>query len=78
MTVLRIEQSLHNFEDQKLANLFKGTRGGVQHGVWTRLQSFFIITESIVFTMLKPYITYRKSDETIIFQAHRVVMVQQK
>ncbi len=33
----------------------KGT-GGLQHVVWTRLQSFFIIIESIDITMLKPYI----------------------
>ena len=31
----------------------KGTRGGVQHGVWTRLHSFMIIRESIDITMLK-------------------------
>ncbi len=29
--------------------------GGVQHGVWTHLHSFFIIREYIDITMLKPY-----------------------
>ncbi len=39
----------NHFEVQtraELFNAFKGTRG-VQHGVWTRLQSFLIIRESI-------------------------------
>ena len=30
----------------------KGTRGGVQHGVWTSLPSFMIIRESIDITMM--------------------------
>ena len=38
-------QNTHNLS-MILITLFciKGTRGGVQHGVWTRLHSFFIIS----------------------------------
>ncbi len=45
------------YKTPPLRNLcLKVTRGGgVQHGVWTRLQSFLIIRESIDITMLKPW-----------------------
>ena len=45
-----LHQEIKNKKNGK--SMFKGTRG-VQHGVWTRLQSFFIIRESIDITMLE-------------------------